>query len=315
MVPAEAAEVARTTLAALGLADACCVVGVTDAAAALAEIGLALPGLALPGRAVATIPRPAPTSTAPTASPTANRPRWRPLLRLRPRRLTLLVAAGLLLPLALVACWPMIVWHRTVVDWTAQAEAGDLIALDQRLADVAGTPSCLTCAFEVGRFRDWLATRRPPAGAPLVEVEETRRTTYTSCRAGGDAAPAVRRALTEAGAPGEPGVCHARYVVSGAPYVAIVLSAPVLLAGRDVAAVAAGEASVMLDVPPLWFYPTEERVVVLGSKLPLDRVLVWLRPLLPPPPADLPAAVVARLASLGVSARVVRHRIDPGRAM
>jgi hypothetical protein len=54
----------------------------------------------------------------------------------------------------------------------------------------------------------------------------------------------------------------------------------------------------------------EQRIVALGAPWPLDRLVDWLAPQLSPGPAPLPAAVIARLASLGVAVRVLPHRID-----
>ena len=291
MVPHEAAGLARSTLVALGLDGCCRVLGVSRAAEALAAVGLVLHD---------------PAAGAPRTSAASNAPRRR-------WRLAALAATLMLLPALGAAGWMAWNWRLTVLDWTHQAEAGDLVQLDQHLSTVAATASCLTCATAARLFRDWLATQLPPGG-PLVQVEETRRSAYGGC--GATASPSSRLALSDApGAGVSVGLCRARYLVGGAPFVAVFVSSPALRQGSDNAVAGAGEVAVTVDVPPLLIYATEQRVVALASRLPVDKTLAWLRPLLPPPPGGLPDATVARLAEMGVAVRVLHHRIDPDRGM
>jgi hypothetical protein len=294
LVPQDATALAAETLARLGLAESCRLLGVSGADEALAAVDLALPGAARPAAVV--------------------KPR-RPIRRLRrlprARLIAAVLAAAILLPLAAIAGQVGWAWHGMMADWTRQAEAGDLIALDAGLTATAATPGCLTCTAAVDHFRGWLAGNAPPDG-PVVVAEETARTAFMGCPSGGNA---QHRTLTGSAVATSTGVCRVRYVVSGAPEVAVILSAPLLRPGPDAMASGAKETAAALDVPPLQLYPTEQRIVALASRLPLRQALAWLRPQIPPPPVDPPATLIAHLAALGVAARVLHHRIDPGGAL
>jgi hypothetical protein len=293
MVPAEAEAAARTAIDALGLAAACRLRAVARAEDALAAIGLALPG-ATPRR----------------SEPASPRSR---------RRVAWGVAAVVLLAVVLLAIvapvgWTALTWRRTFLAWTDQATSGDLIALDQTLDRTGAEPGCLTCGLAVRRFRAWLATNLPDDDGPLIEAEGTRRSPYGGCRPPPPAGPApVRVALADPSGPTVgTGLCRVRYVASGAPDIALIVSPR---QPPDAVSIGAGEASVTLDLPALYIYASEQRVIALGSKLPLDAVLAWLRPQIPPPPAALPEPLVARLAALGIAARTRHHRVDPERGL
>jgi hypothetical protein len=287
MVPAEAAAAASAALDSLGLAAACRLLPVARAEDALAAIGLVLPG----------------------AAPRAPDPA--PPVRARGKRLMAVgIAAMVLLAIAVPAGWMAVTWRRTFLAWTDQAASGDLIALDQVLDRTGAEAGCLTCGPAVRRFRAWLATNLPDDNGPLIEAEGTQRSPYGGCRPPPPAGPApVRAALADpSGLTVSTGLCRVRYLASGAPRIALIVSTR---QPPDSVAIGAGEAAVTLDLPALYIYASEQRVIALGSKLPLESVLAWLRPQIPPPPAALPDPLVKRLASLGIAARTLRHRVDP----
>ncbi len=327
LVPADAADLARATIAAQGLAETCRVLGVRDAAEALASIGLALPG-ARPARTqrpvwiaaaiAALILLPAGATTAwkfwggdAQQHPHLPPPPPQPQPHLADAQPPASQPAAPTPPTAsppprTPAAQPPADTNR---DWRRLAESGDLIGLDDQLTRLAQSPDCGSCAAEIDRFRTWLGSQAPPPGTPVVTVDATRRS--AGCMPG-EAPPATLTLGEDAGdaIPTSSNVCQVRYVASGAPHVGLILSAPQLARGADQHAAGLNKVALTLDIPVVACCLNEQRIVALGAPWPLDRLVDWLAPQLSPGPAPLPAAVIARLASLGVAVRVLPHRID-----
>ncbi len=302
IVPAGAEALAQLTLAAEGLAGSCRVLGVGHAREALAAIGLAIPGE--PAAAASKAP---PVAVAQASAPAAPRNRRR-------FRTAALAACVILLALAGAAGKIGWDWNRIVMSWTDQAEAGDVLALDDRLTEMAQTPSCLSCATGVRLFRSWLAGRAPPPGAVAVEAEIVPRSAEGFCLA--RSAPS-RVALADAphggtGATSSPSSCAMGYVVSGAASVALIVSSTDPTLPPDAAKLGAGEAGIRLPMRFQSIYPPTQRIVALAARAPLDTTLAWLRKQLPEARAPLPAALVSHLAALGVATRVVWHTTERG---
>jgi hypothetical protein len=192
-------------------------------------------------------------------------------------------------------------------EWQQQAESGDLIGLDERLTRMAQSPDCGGCGEQIGRFRAWL-TAHAPSAAPVVSVQATPRS--PGCRGAETPPPLAFGADAGDTIPTSSNVCQVRYIVSGAAHVALVLSAPELQRGIDQRAEGAGHAALALDIPVVACCLNDQRIVALASPWPLDRVLDWLAPQIADFWQPLPDPLVARLAALGVTVRVLRHQID-----
>jgi len=293
--------------------------------AACAALGLPTPQRAATGRAAAqSIDAPAVTAIHDTReSPTdgTSAP-----VRRRPRVRISVTAAVFMLIAGLVAAGA---WSASTVSaWQRLAETGALGELEATL-DRAGGGACPPCALLARAYLTHLAASRPDPASIRIDAEERRAPRFVQCEEAASTARLQASALTPDGAGTLPpsraqGLCSLAFGASASTgLVAIVMLAPprtqrfgatAATPASPTSAIAGdgARASIELAVPRLVTRPLPILVVALAAPRPLDEAVARLNQLGAGEP-DVAAveAVSARLARLGIAARIVQHALAP----
>lgn len=293
LVPSEAEAVARATLTEVQLAHAVRLIPAASAEDAFAAIGPAKPEL----------PK---KQTEP------------PRVRRRRSRGRFWIGAGVVL-CGIVAATLAIAasWREPIADWQRLAAAGEFPKLQADLLATETAPRCLTCATVAGLFRERLATQRPARSDLRVEAAEIRGSRFGGCpdlaEAETSTHPIARTSETAFAPSPAVGLCGIRFSVSGAPYVALIVStsrASFLEPTRSIS-VGSERTQVEVSVPHWIASPIQTRLLVMAAASRLDRVVEAVSAKGDDTEQPLSAEALEQLAGPSVLVFEVRHSIVP----